>query len=597
MSGTGFVRRLIPVLLAFSFLGTGCLTGDPVGAGEPEPAENGPTVAVIIAEYLEAGEPLKALDLYLSRQGDLADSERYELYQLTLKGLDKSRATAVSERKYPEALVYGRTLDFLTRFPAGKGVVPQDPDLKGLELLRIGFMAERGYYAPAALLARQWAESGRLVRSDYQTLYDTLIPSGDVTVLDYLSSKGKIPPRHNPAAGPDLGRMTEGTVTVWVDRGIKVDRGKGTPDIAIGSGFFIDRSGYLLTNYHVIQSEVDPSWKGYSRLYVRLSEESPEKLPARVVGWDTLFDLALLKVEMEAPHVFYFDEGEALRPGQRIRAIGSPAGLMRTVTSGTVSATNRQFLPLGDVVQVDVPINPGNSGGPLLNEKGEIIGVVFAGIEQFEGINFAIPGRYVKKMLPALYEGGAVSHSWLGIACVKEISDLIVVYVSPDSPADRAGMVKGDLLQSVNGIPVDSMTGVQYQLLDIPVGTPVRITWTREGESRSALTVLKERPVLPVKYLLERDVLDHLFPVLFGFEAEAYGNRRFSPKYRVTRVFSATLADEIGFTPGDLITIRDKKTDEKLGVFILEFLYQGQKEGFLDSWLRLASRLETTLFL
>ena len=179
--------------------------------------------------------------------------------------------------------------------------------------------------------------------------------------------------------------MMGGTVTIWVNKGIKVDKGVGTPDRSIGSGFFIDKRGYIITNYHVIESEVNPEYEGYSRLYIKKPDYAGTKIPAKVIGWDPVFDIALLKTELKTDYVFSINNEDNYRPGENIYAIGSPGGLDNTITSGIISASGRRFLPIGDSLQVDVPINPGNSGGPLVNSSGEMIGIVFAGIEQFEG--------------------------------------------------------------------------------------------------------------------------------------------------------------------------------------------------------------------
>ena len=175
--------------------------------------------------------------------------------------------------------------------------------------------------------------------------------------------------------------MLKGTVSILVNKGIRIEKGVGYPDRDIGSGFFIDKRGYVLTNYHVVQSEVNPEYEGFSRLYIRLPESENERIPAQVVGWDSVLDLALLKTQVEPDYVFPILSKSYCQPGDRIFAIGSPGGLSSTVTSGIVSASGRRFLQIGSSLQVDVPINPGNSGGPLLNEDGSLIGVVFAGIE------------------------------------------------------------------------------------------------------------------------------------------------------------------------------------------------------------------------
>ena len=196
--------------------------------------------------------------------------------------------------------------------------------------------------------------------------------------------------------------MLSGAVTIWVNRGIRIEGGVGLPDRVIGSGFFIDQRGYLLTNYHVISSEVDPKYEGYSRVFIRLSDRPEDRIPAKVVGYSRIFDVALLKAEVKPNFVFGITDIEELKAGTRVFAIGSPGGLEKTITAGIVSATSRRFLQMGDAMQMDVPVNPGNSGGPLVDETGRMVGIVFAGIEQFQGVNFAIPGYWVLKFLPSL---------------------------------------------------------------------------------------------------------------------------------------------------------------------------------------------------
>ena len=127
-------------------------------------------------------------------------------------------------------------------------------------------------------------------------------------------------------------------------------------------------------------------------------------------------------------------------PGDRIYAIGSPVGLEKTLSTGIVSAMGRRLLQVGDSMQVDVLVNPGNSGGPLLSANGDLVGIVFAGLQQFAGLNFAVPYAWVEKALPALYRGGQAIHPWLGMALAETDKGLEVIYCVPDEPAARAGI-------------------------------------------------------------------------------------------------------------------------------------------------------------
>jgi S1-C subfamily serine protease len=166
-----------------------------------------------------------------------------------------------------------------------------------------------------------------------------------------------------------------------------------------GSGIIIGKNEEMLliaTNYHVIESEVDPEYEGYSRLYIKTSEDSETKIPAKVVGYDSVMDLALLKTEITPKYVFQLGSSENLEIGDQIYAIGSPLGLEKTITSGIISTTDRKITTMGTVMQIDASVNAGNSGGPAVSKEGLVQGVVFAGIEGSQGLNFAIPVEYLK---------------------------------------------------------------------------------------------------------------------------------------------------------------------------------------------------------
>jgi S1-C subfamily serine protease len=396
---------------------------------------------------------------------------------------------------------------------------------------------------------------------------------------------------------PTPSDMLEGTVTIWVDRGMKIEQGVGYPDRVIGSGFFIDKRGYLLTNYHVIQSEVDPEYEGYSRLYVRLSSSMEERIPAKVVGYDRIFDIALLKVEIEPPFVFSLGEKEKFSPGEKIYAIGSPGGLENTITSGIVSATGRRFLQMGDALQVDVPINPGNSGGPLLNEKGEMVGVVFAGLEQFEGVNFAIPAHWINDLLPDLYAGDEVSHPWLGMAVLEQKNELEVLYVLPGSPAYRAGIRYGDKITSINGKTFTKIGEIQQFLLTLLPETVISVTWEKNEEERTGILSLDERPYRPMDLALKRDVKENIFVPLFGFKVEETGSLFWENNYIVKEVYPGFVADETNISENDPLSVIRWFVEDEQRIAVLQIFIKKRKAGFLQKALQLAAYLEIDYFI
>ncbi|MFW5769501.1 MAG: S1C family serine protease, partial [Spirochaetota bacterium] len=358
-----------------------------------------------------------------------------------------------------------------------------------------------------------------------------------------------------------------------------------------------DRRGYILTNYHVVSSEIDPEYEGFSRLYIRLPGRSEEKVPAKVVGFDRIFDIALLKAEITPEYVFSLNDTEEFVPGERILAMGSPGGLESTITSGIISAVGRRFLQLGDAMQVDVPINPGNSGGPLLNDDGQLVGVIFAGLEQFEGINFAIPAHWVNMILPKLYEGGEVVHPWLGLAVQERKGELETMYTLPGEPAQRVGIREGEPLVTVNGIEFDSIRDIQEYILQFPPDTLVEVEWGSEDNGGKELAFLKERPFRPMDLALKRDRKDRLLLPLFGMGLKETDSVFWKPNYTVEKVYRGSIADETGLSESDPVSIQRFFIEEEYRVAVLQMYVMKRKAGFLEKAIQLAAYLEIDYFI
>ncbi len=399
------------------------------------------------------------------------------------------------------------------------------------------------------------------------------------------------------AQPPEPAEMLRGTVTVWVNRGIRLEGGMGVPDRVVGSGFFIDSRGYLLTNYHVIESEVSPEYEGYSRLFVRLPGEPDSRVPARVVGYDRIFDIALLKAEIDPEYVFPVTAIRDVQAGTRIYAMGSPGGLENSISSGIISATQRRFLQLGDAIQVDVPINPGNSGGPLVNTEGELIGVVFAGIEQFEGVNFAIPSAWLQLFLPDLYREGEVAHPWLGAAVRESRNGLEIVYVAPRSPALDAGLQVGDLITGIDGWEPRRIGEAQRVVLSRSPESLLRIAVSRENESFETVIALEARPYSPIEDILAIERPEDLFPALFGMRVQDISALPWQRNFVITRVYPGTIADETGLSEQDPFSVQNWRVDLDRDIALLQIVIKKRKAGFLESGIQLASFLEIDNFL
>ncbi len=263
---------------------------------------------------------------------------------------------------------------------------------------------------------------------------------------------------------------------------------------SLGSGFLIDPQGHVVTNHHVIEDA--------DRIRVKLGDN--EEYDAVLVGRDPSTDLALLRIQgakREFPAVRLGDS-QQLKVGDWVVAIGSPFGLERTVTAGIVSAKGRVIGsgPYDDFIQTDASINPGNSGGPLLNLKGEVVGINTAIVAGGQGIGFAIPINLAKGIIAQLKAGGEVTRGWLGVAIQDLTPEMAEYYgiapgkgvfvseVFPGDPADRAGIRPRDILVEVNGRKVETSRQLTSLVAEIPVGREVKVQVLREGKPLS-LTV------------------------------------------------------------------------------------------------------------
>ena len=421
---------------------------------------------------------------------------------------------------------------------------------------------------------------------------------GHIPLLNMEEKKTKLLGKNE---SQNIAQMIKGTVTVWVDKGTRIEKGYGFADIAIGSGFFIDKRGYFITNYHVIQSEVDPEYNGYSKLYIKSPYDSNIKVSAKVIGWDPLFDLALVKTEITPDTIFGLGSSTNLEVGSKIFAIGSPAGLDKTLTSGIVSAKYRRLFSMVDVMQIDAAINHGNSGGPIVDENGLVQGVAFAGLERNEGLNFAIPVELLKLILPELYLGGEVKHSWLGAYGKTQKQDtkpagVEVSYILPNGPLSVLGIKEGSIITEFNGMPVTSIEEIQTQLLTVAPDTIVMLKISGEdGTNQAEYPVLcKERAKMPGAEVFKNDSDWRAMLPIFGFYLAPAGKRH---SFRVIDVIPGSFADEAGFSTNDYIELNGKKLDRDTDEIVHMRIYAKKvKTGYIDSFMVFSGRLDNPFF-
>jgi serine protease Do len=256
---------------------------------------------------------------------------------------------------------------------------------------------------------------------------------------------------------------------------------------SLGSGFIIDRDGYIVTNNHVVENADE----------IKVKLGGNKEFDAKVIGRDPKTDLALIKIKGSSDlQPLMRGNSDDLKVGSWVVAIGSPFGLEQTVTAGIVSAKGRTIGagPYDNFIQTDASINPGNSGGPLINIKGEVIGINTAIVASGQGIGFAIPINTVNEVIPQLKEKGRVTRGWLGIGIqeitselaksfgMKEKKGALVADVFKDGPADRAGIEQGDVIIEFDGKEITESKDLPRIVATTPVGKAVQIKIWKNGK-------------------------------------------------------------------------------------------------------------------
>jgi serine protease Do len=402
------------------------------------------------------------------------------------------------------------------------------------------------------------------------------------------------------ASRDSMATMRAGVVTVRVDKGIRIEQGLGIPDRVLGTAFFIDKAGYALTNYHVIASEVDPTYKGYSHMSIKPSDSPEDRIGAKVVGYDRLLDLAVIKIDAVPDYIFSFSDASALVSGQKIYAIGSPAGLENTVTSGIVSAMGRKLLQTGEVMQIDAALNPGNSGGPLLDESGGVVGIVFAGMPQFPGLNFAIPSDWAVRVLPDLFRGGELHRAWLGISLAEKESgpSREGIEITYRHPSVASGIEEGDRLLDIDGDKPKDIASAQAMLLAREIGGLALVKIADAGKERVELRSLTERPFSPLESAVPLDRKDRLFPALFGMSLTPLPGSLFeSANFSVAKIWPGSVADEAGLSENDPISLKRFYVDREQRAVFIQIYVKKRKAGFLESIIQVPASLDIPDFI
>ena len=327
--------------------------------------------------------------------------------------------------------------------------------------------------------------------------------------LDFVSIAGKVGPAVVRIAAEKVEKRrasrfwNDWPEDFW-DRffGIPREREREFRSEARGTGFFISADGYIVTNNHMVENAEK----------VTITTLNEEEYKAKIVGTDPNTDLALLKVDDKNLPFAELGDSEKLRVGEWVLAIGNPWGFEHTVTAGIVSSKGRQLgipgVPYQDYIQTDAAINRGNSGGPLVNMKGEVVGITSNIISPSGGnigIGFAIPSNLARKIVKQLKEKGSVVRGYLGVRSsavteddkeafkLKTRKGAIIGEVRRGTPAAKAGLKKYDVIIEVNGKPVKDHHDLMFKVAEIEPGTKIEIKVIRDGKEKIVAATLGER--------------------------------------------------------------------------------------------------------
>ncbi len=339
----------------------------------------------------------------------------------------------------------------------------------------------------------------------------------------------------------------------------------------MGSGVIVSRDGHILTNNHVVQ--------GADEVTVQLSDK--RELKAQVIGTDPETDIAVLKVDAQDLVPATLGNSDQVEVGDWVLALGSPFGLKETVTAGIISATGRGNVGIAvyeDFLQTDAAINPGNSGGPLVNLRGEVIGINTAIASRSGGnmgVGFAIPSNMVKRIMRQLMAEGHVDRGYLGVflqplteklarsfGVDPDLKGALVGDVIPDSPADRAGLKPGDIITDFEGASVESGDELRRRVASTEAGSRVELKFLRDGKPQTTTVTLGHRHEAqvaskspagrPGEAAVDRQLGLAVAP-LTGDRAKTLGYPEQTKGVVVTRVIPRSIAAIADIRPGDII--------------------------------------------
>jgi serine protease Do len=351
--------------------------------------------------------------------------------------------------------------------------------------------------------------------------------------------------------------------------GLQMQPQQARPQTALGTGFIIREDGLIVTNNHVIQ--------GADEIDVQLAGETKNLHRAKVIGSDERTDIALIKIEGKSFPKLAMGSSSDTQVGEWVAAFGNPYGQGHTMTKGIISAKGRDISEINrfPLLQTDAPINPGNSGGPLVNLRGQVIGVNSAIDPRAQGIGFAIPIDEVKAILPQLEKLGRIRKGYIGVGLAnldpraaqalgyKNLEGAVIAEVEKNGPADKGGIKPYDVVTNVNGKDIKSAADLSDAIAGASIGSNVQIKVAREGKEKNLTVTVAERPDRnrPKETPFFKKQYGQKAPFELGFEI-ADANDQLRKEFELPKdirkpiivsVEARSKAAQSGLLPGDVI--------------------------------------------
>ncbi len=349
---------------------------------------------------------------------------------------------------------------------------------------------------------------------------------------------------------------------------------------SLGSGVIVSTDGYIITNNHVVEQADE----------IRVTLVDKRSFKAKIIGADTKTDIAVVKIDADNLRAAQWGDSDSLQVGEFVLAIGNPYGLSHTVTMGIISAVGRANVGIADYedfIQTDAAINPGNSGGPLVNIRGELIGIntaIFSRSGGYQGIGFAVPSNMARLVMNQLVQKGKVTRGWLGVTIQELTPELsqkfglrnekgaLVGDVAKGSPAEKAGLKRGDIILEYNGKKITDVGTLRNMVAQSKVGSEVPLTISRGGKEYGMKVLIMELPrdvseAAPGSTQEDSDLegLSGITVMDLSREiARQLGLNKDERGVVIVRVETGSSAEEAGIRKGDVIQEVDRKKIEGL---------------------------------